>query len=64
MAFSGCRSLTSIYCKPTTPPTGDSFMFSDNASDRMIYVPMESVSEYKSASYWDDYADAIVGYNF
>jgi hypothetical protein len=39
-------------------------MFSGNASDRMIYVPMESVSEYKSASYWDDYADAIVGYNF
>ena len=63
-AFDGCSSLTSIYCKPTTPPTGDSFMFSDNASDRMIYVPMESVSEYKSASYWDDYADAIVGYNF
>ena len=63
-AFDGCSSLTSIYCKPTTPPTGDSFMFSDNASDRMIYVPMESVSEYKSASYWEDYADAIVGYNF
>ena len=63
-AFDGCSSLTSIYCKPTTPPTGDSFMFSNNASDRMIYVPMESVSEYKSARYWDDYADAIVGYNF
>jgi hypothetical protein len=63
-AFSGCSSLTSIYCKPTTPPTGDGSMFSDNASDRMIYVPMESVSEYKSALYWDDYAEAIVGYNF
>ena len=63
-AFHFCSSLTSIYCKPTTPPTGDSFMFSDNASDRMIYVPMESVSEYKSASYWSKYADAIVGYNF
>ena len=62
--FMSCNSLTSIYCKPTTPPMGDSFMFSDNASDRMIYVPMESVSEYKSASYWDDYADASVGYNF
>ena len=63
-AFSYCSSLTSIYCKPTTPPTGDGSMFSNNASDCMIYVPIESVSEYKSASYWEDYADAIVGYDF
>ena len=63
-AFCNCSSLKSVYCKPTTPPAGGDSMLSDNASDRMIYVPMESVSEYKSASYWDDYADAIVGYDF
>ena len=39
-------------------------MFSDNASGRKIYVPMESVNKYKSASYWSDYASAIEGYNF
>ena len=66
LAFYGCSSLTSVYCKPTTPPAGDShsLMFSGNASDREIYVPMGSVGAYKSAQGWSDYADDIVGYNF
>ena len=63
-AFGYCYSLTSVYCKPTTPPAGGSYMFLDNASGRKIYVPMESVEAYKSASYWKNYADAIVGYDF
>ena len=63
-AFAGCSSLTSVYCKAVTPPAGGSNMFGDNASGRKIYVPMQSVEVYKSASYWSDYADAIVGYNF
>ena len=67
--FLHCNSLTSVYCKPTTPPvalrgTGNWEAFNDNASGRKIYVPTESVSKYKSASYWSNYADAIVGYNF
>ena len=63
-AFIGCTSLTSVYCKPTTPPTGGSSMFDYNASGCKIYVPRNSVSAYKSADYWGEYADAIVGYNF
>ena len=63
-AFDGCTSLQEVYCKPTTPPTGDSSMFYDNAFGRKIYVPMESVDAYKSAEYWSNYADAIVGYDF
>ena len=63
-AFWGCGSLTSVYCKATTPPAGRSDMFALNASGRKIYVPMESVNKYKSASYWSEYADAIEGYNF
>ena len=39
-------------------------MFDGNASNRKIYVPMESVEAYKSAEYWKNYADAIVGYDF
>ena len=39
-------------------------MFDDNATDRKIYVPMESVEAYKSAYRWRDYANAIEGYNF
>ena len=63
-AFSYCSSLTSVYCKATTPPAGGSDMFYDNASGRTIYVPTESVDTYKSASYWSNYAEEIVGYDF
>ena len=63
-AFEYCSSLTSVYCKAVTPPAGGSYMFYNNASGRKIYVPMESVGAYKAASYWSDYADAIVGYEF
>ena len=60
-AFNSCSSLKSVYCKPTTPPTlGESDVFDLNASDRKIYVPSSSVSAYKSAQYWSEYADAIV----
>ena len=63
-AFRYCDSLTSVYCKPTTPPTGDYDMFYYNASGRKIYVPRNSVSTYKSASYWSNYASYIEGYDF
>ena len=63
-AFNWCERLTSVYCKPTTPPAGSSYVFGGNASGRKIYVPMESVEAYKSASGWNDYASDIVGYNF
>ena len=67
--FLQCSSLTSVYCKAVTPPIaviydGYWYAFDDNASNRKIYVPMESVNKYKSASGWSDYADDIVGYNF
>ena len=68
-AFYNCESLTSVYCKATTPPAALFYngfwdAFDDNASDRKIYVPMESVNKYKSAKGWNDYADYIVGYDF
>ena len=63
-AFYDCSSLISVYCKATTQPAGEYSMFSSNASGRKIYVPMESVEAYKSAKYWSDYANAIVGYDF
>ena len=62
-AFVDCSRLASVYCKPTTPPTGSGSMFDYNARLK-IYVPTESVNAYKRASYWSDYAYAIVGYDF
>ena len=63
-AFYSCSSLTSVYCKAITPPAGGASMFSSNASGRKIYVPMESVEAYKSASGWSSYKSYIVGYDF
>ena len=64
-AFAGCDSLTNVYCKAITPPSLDgSYVFGDNVSGRKIYVPMESVNAYKSATYWSAYANDIIGYDF
>ena len=48
-AFEGCYNLTTIYCKAITPPTldGDIFKYSNNVSK--IYVPKESVRDYKGS---------------
>ena len=68
-AFYDCISLINVYCKAITPPIavadyfGDWGAFDGNASGRKIYVPRQSIEAYKSASYWKNYADAIVGYN-
>ena len=64
-AFEDCTSLTSVYCKATTPPSFSNFyVFDYNGSGRKIYVPIESVDAYKSATNWSKYASAIVGYDF
>lgn len=63
-AFNWCTSLKTIFCKPTTPPTGGIYMFYNQASGCTIYVPTESVEAYKTAEHWSDYARAIVGYDF
>ena len=62
-----CENLTSVYCKPTTPPTAqlvgeDWNAFNGNALDRKIYVPISSLEAYRTAEYWSAYADSIEGY--
>ena len=63
-AFYNSDLLKEIYCLPTTPPAGDSYMFSNNVSGRKIYVPRNSVEAYKAALNWSDYASDIVGHDF
>ena len=63
-AFYGCTSLESVYCLATLPPEGASQMFYNNATERNIYVPTESVDLYKSTSGWQNYSDNIIGRNF
>ena len=62
-AFYNCKKAAAVYCKPTTPPTGNEKMFT-LTDDSRIYVPNDSVEAYKSAEYWSDYADYIEGYDF
>ena len=62
-AFTNCESLKTVYCKPTTPPTGGYDMFSGNAAGRRIFVPASDddsiINAYKEKEYWSDYADYI-----
>ena len=63
MAFNSCPKLTTVYCKSTTPPTLDSTdVFSSTI--KKIYVPLDSVEDYKSAQNWESFAKKIEGYNF
>ena len=61
-AFFNCTSLKELYCKATTPPTGGTDMFNNNAEERKIYVPISSLEAYRTAQYWSAYADSIEGY--
>lgn len=58
-AFYGCNLLDTIIILSSTPPSGGSKMFDNNASSRMIYVPLNSVSDYQTAEYWKDYSSSI-----
>ena len=64
-AFSFGAPDMEVYCKPTTPPAGNNFMFDfSHYNMPRIYVPSESVEAYKTAEYWCEYADAIEPYVF
>lgn len=65
-AIANCFNLTNIYCKPATPPTAvfnyNSWFFcSGNVT---IYVPVDSVLDYRKAAGWKNYAECIVAYDF
>ena len=55
-ALNGCTSLTSITVNRTTPPTLGDYVF-DNTNNCPIYVPCESVNDYKRD--WSNYEDRI-----
>ena len=66
-AFYGCISLERIYLKSSIPPVledndEDLPTFANNAPERLICVPLESVELYKEAPVWNAYEHAIVGY--
>ena len=58
-AFDTCRQLISVVIETINPPIIISFAFNNNAQNRKIYVPAESVNAYKAANGWNTYADDI-----
>jgi hypothetical protein len=59
--FCNCENFKTLYCNAAVPPSGAGNLFAGVTSDYTIYVPLDSVNEYKTATYWKDYADRIVG---
>ena len=58
-AFNQCSGLTSITVNRTTPPTLKGTYVFDNTNNCPIYVPDASVSAYKTADNWSEYASRI-----
>lgn len=63
VAFGGCSNLSKITCSATTPPAGGEYMFDGISPNVKIYVPSESLEDYKSAQYWSEYAEHMVAMN-
>jgi acetyltransferase-like isoleucine patch superfamily enzyme len=56
-AFRECSLLQTVECLPISPPAIDYTIFSDNDANFTIYVPSESLDNYKQK--WVQYADEI-----
>ena len=62
-AFYRIAGALTITCRTLEPPTGATQMFPISQTvDLTIKVRSAAVDDYKSAQYWSDYADYIVGY--
>jgi|GEM_PF-6637437 len=58
-AFEGCSNLSSITVGRTLPPELERYAFAKVSSQLKIYVPPQSLDEYKSAPNWLDYSSCI-----
>lgn len=56
-------SLMLVYCKSIVPPTATGTIFA-KTSNFTIYVPKDSIRDYKTAIYWTEYADCMVSYDY
>ena len=54
--FYNCRSLVTIYSLNTTPPSVDSWNFTDEQYPTVdVFVPQESLEAYQSADVWKEF---------
>lgn len=70
--FANSSVLKNVYCRATTPPSMDAYAFLHDPNggteyvyiQAMIYVPAGSVTAYRNAKGWCDFAGYIRGYDF
>ncbi len=62
-AFEYCTSLSEIHMESATPPELNYGLISDDMTSTLIYVPIASLTKYKSAPGWSNHKDIIVGYD-
>lgn len=61
VAFQGCVGLTEMIFIGSTPPSLGNQALGQTSYTFPIYVPDESVSAYKAASGWSNYANRVKG---
>ena len=54
-AFYGCNNIESVTCRAITPPDVESDVFSIDCSKTPLYVPDQSIDEYKYAYIWEEF---------
>lgn len=63
-AFISCINISEIYVKGKTPPKLGEYAFHDTPALKVIYVPIETLEDYRTATIWSNYKDIIVGYDY
>lgn len=59
LAFGSCGRIASVFVKPTTVPSMNGDAFSGSNTGLRIYVPAQSLNNYKAQSGWNNYASKI-----
>lgn len=60
VAFANCEKLSDVTCYATTVPTAESDAFDNsNTNDASLYVPAESVNDYKSTTPWNLFMSVV-----
>lgn len=57
--FHGVSSITSLTVRATSVPTLGGFLCVSATFNGTIYVPAESLEDYKAASNWNTYSDRL-----
>ena len=58
-AFSYCERLAEVTLCANEPPTAGAYVFDEVSDALVVFVPVESIEEYRTADGWSSYAEKI-----